>query len=173
VRFVTNEITCPKCGTLNPSEADFCQNCGKKFGIEYASLGQRIGACLLDLIIIVIGIFIIIWIVSYLIVSLGFYLSSSETYWVGVVIGFLVEFGYFIFLEAASKGQTLGKMALSIRVVDKDTGEGIGWGQSLIRNLLRIIDFLFAGLIGIILIASSDENQRLGDKAANTIVIKE
>ena len=166
---MTNEKVCLKCGTLNPQDATFCRNCGKRFGVEYASLGQRIGAYLLDLIILVIIVILLVGLYSY---SIGY----SYGYSIGWVIGFLVRYAYFIFLEAVCKGQTLGKMAASIRVVDKDTGEAIGWKQSLIRNILRIIDIdltLGLGIIGIILIARSDENQRLGDSAANTIVIKE
>jgi len=47
-------------------------------------------------------------------------------------------------------------------------------GASFIRNILRIIDILpFIYIIGMILIARSDKKQRLGDRAAHTIVIKE
>ena len=77
---------------------------------------------------------------------------------------------YFIVLEA-TQGATLGKMALGLRVVKTD-GSPISWTDSLIRNLLRIVDGLFVYLVGAIFIWTSPLKQRLGDRAANTIVIR-
>jgi len=77
---------------------------------------------------------------------------------------------YFIVLEA-TQGATLGKMALGLRVVKTD-GSPISWTDSLIRNLLRIVDGLFVYLVGAIFIWTSPLKQRLGDRAANTVVIK-
>jgi uncharacterized RDD family membrane protein YckC len=79
-------------------------------------------------------------------------------------------FGYFIVLEA-TQGATLGKMALGLRVV-KTNGAPITWADSLIRNLLRIIDGLFGYLVGAILIWSSPLKQRLGDRVAHTVVVR-
>lgn len=49
----------------------------------------------------------------------------------------------------------------------------MGYTQSFVRNIMRIIDGLFCYIVGVILIDSSDKNQRLGDRAAHTLVIKE
>jgi uncharacterized RDD family membrane protein YckC len=82
--------------------------------------------------------------------------------------------GYFILLEGPlGKGQTLGKRLLKIRVVNKEDRKIIGYGGSFLRNILRLIDGIFFYLIGILSISSSDLNQRIGDKTAHTIVIKE
>ncbi|GCF09539.1 RDD family protein [Dictyobacter arantiisoli] len=86
-------------------------------------------------------------------------------------IGGIIYFLYFIILEATT-GATLGKMALGLRVVKLD-GTPIRWPDSLIRNILRIIDVLpTAYLVGAILIWSTSRNQRLGDLAARTLVVK-
>jgi uncharacterized RDD family membrane protein YckC len=77
---------------------------------------------------------------------------------------------YFIVMEA-TRGATLGKMALGLRVVKTD-GSPISWSESIIRNLLRIIDGLFIYLVGAILIWTSPLHQRLGDRAAKTIVVR-
>ena len=77
---------------------------------------------------------------------------------------------YFIVLEA-TQGATLGKMALGLRVVRTD-GSPISWTESIIRNLLRIIDGLFIYLVGAIFIWTSPLKQRLGDRAARTVVIR-
>ncbi len=82
----------------------------------------------------------------------------------------LVGFLYFVLLEGL-KGQTLGKMATGIKVV-KENGEPCDLISSLIRNILRIIDGIFAYIVGAIIIANSENNQRLGDIAGNTIVVK-
>jgi len=82
----------------------------------------------------------------------------------------LLTLAYFIVLEA-TQGATLGKMALGLRVVKTD-GSPITWTDSLIRNLLRIIDGLFFYLVGAIFVWTSPLKQRLGDRAAHTVVIK-
>jgi uncharacterized RDD family membrane protein YckC len=51
-------------------------------------------------------------------------------------------------------------------------GSPISWSESVIRNLLRIIDGLFGYLVGAILIWTSPLKQRLGDRVANTVVIR-
>jgi uncharacterized RDD family membrane protein YckC len=85
-------------------------------------------------------------------------------------LSFLIGIGYYVVLEAL-RGQTVGKMALGIRVVKLD-GSPISWQESIIRNLLRIIDGLFAYLVAAILIWTSPMKQRLGDRAANTVVVR-
>ena len=78
---------------------------------------------------------------------------------------------YFIVMEA-TKGATVGKMAMGLKVVKKD-GTAISWPESAIRNLLRIVDALPAFyIIGIICIAVTPNKQRVGDMAANTLVVK-
>jgi len=71
----------------------------------------------------------------------------------------------------ATQGATLGKRILGLRVVKID-GSPIGWSESIIRNLLRIIDGLFAYLVGAILIWTSPQRQRLGDRVAKTVVVR-
>jgi len=87
----------------------------------------------------------------------------------GGLIG-LLAIAYFIVMEA-TQGATVGKMALGLRVVKMD-GSPISWSESVIRNLLRIIDGLFVYLVGAILIWTSPLKQRLGDRVANTVVIR-
>ena len=82
----------------------------------------------------------------------------------------VLAFAYFIVMEA-TQGATLGKMALGLRVVKTD-GSPISWTESVIRNLLRIIDGLFVYLVGAILVWTSPLKQRLGDRAANTVVVR-
>ena len=88
------------------------------------------------------------------------------------VVGLVVWFLYFTLLEGRY-GQTVGKMALSIKVVREADGTPIDYGEAAVRTVLRIIDGLFDYLIGAILIWTSDGKQRLGDRVAHTVVVSE
>lgn len=67
-------------------------------------------------------------------------------------------------------GATIGKGLLQLKVVNKDN-QPCSLGASLIRNLVRIIDFLPAFyILGAIAIRRSPARQRLGDRIARTIV---
>lgn len=78
---------------------------------------------------------------------------------------------YGIILETW-RGQTIGKMILGIVVV-KENGEPCTFVAALLRNVLRIIDALPQSyLIGFIFMALSDKRQRIGDRLANTIVVR-
>ena len=90
--------------------------------------------------------------------------------WYWGVLYFVIYIAYFTLLEG-SKGQTVGKMITKIKVVRED-GSPIDMSQAFTRNILRIIDGLFAYLIGAILIWRSDKQQRLGDSVARTVVVK-
>ena len=124
--------------------------------IQYVGVGPRFLAILIDSIIIgvVAGILNVI------------FRNSGLS---GAITG-LLALAYFIVLEA-TQGATLGKMALGLRVTRTD-GAPISWTESIIRNLLRIIDGLFVYLIGAILIWTSPLKQRLGDRVAKTVVVR-
>jgi uncharacterized RDD family membrane protein YckC len=67
-------------------------------------------------------------------------------------------------------GQTLGKRLLNVRVIKKD-GRQIGYVESVIRNFVERFESLFYYIPGLIVIAASEDNQRLGDHAVGTIVV--
>jgi uncharacterized RDD family membrane protein YckC len=85
------------------------------------------------------------------------------------LISFVIGFGYFIAMEA-TKGATLGKMAMGLKVVKQD-GAAMDWQASIIRNLLRIIDGFCFYLVGAIIVWVTKSKQRLGDLAAHTLVV--
>jgi uncharacterized RDD family membrane protein YckC len=83
---------------------------------------------------------------------------------------FVVVLVYYFVMEAAT-GKTLGKMVMGLRVVS--TSGAYTPAKAFIRNVLRIIDVLpFFYLLGLIVIASSKNKQRIGDMAAGTLVVK-
>ena len=84
----------------------------------------------------------------------------------------LVFFGYYILLESRS-GQTLGKRAMGIRVVAEEGGGTPSTGQAVGRTLLRIVDGLpVLYLVGLITVAVTRKDQRVGDLAAGTLVVR-
>jgi len=89
----------------------------------------------------------------------------------GPLLGLLIFLGYYIGLEAANDGQTLGKLLLGIRAV-KDTGDPIDGSAAAVRNILRLVDVLPGlYLVGLVVILISDEQQRLGDMLGDTHVV--
>jgi hypothetical protein len=85
---------------------------------------------------------------------------------------FVIGFGYGMVTEWWWRGQTLGKRMLKLRVVDA-TGLRLQPTQVIIRNLLRAVDglpvfYVVGGLVALF----SKRHQRLGDLAANTIVVR-
>jgi uncharacterized RDD family membrane protein YckC len=85
---------------------------------------------------------------------------------------FVLAMAYYALMEGY-RGQTLGKMLLGIRVVREDGGGVPGFKAALIRSLLRVVDGLFGYLVGFVAVLASEKNQRLGDMAARTLVVRE
>lgn len=86
---------------------------------------------------------------------------------------FLLQWGYFTLFEAFRNGQTPGKRLVHLRVIQQ-TGRPIGLFESLTRNLLRVIDSLPSGyFVGALCILLTRRQQRLGDLAAGTLVVRE
>jgi uncharacterized RDD family membrane protein YckC len=149
---------------------------------EIAGPGSRIAAGLIDLSIIWTIVFSLI---LFFVATGGISLSLSEfidgripaqvsegvlTLIFGAI--FILNIAYFIFFEKLRNGQTIGKRAIGLRVVN-DNGQILGFSESVIRNIARIVDFIpgpyFVGLVSVLI---SSKGQRLGDLIAGTIVIK-
>lgn len=103
--------------------------------------------------------------------------SGAEVSAASIVIlsiaSFLLMFGYDIFFEVLSSGRTPGKRWSGLRVV-RVGGRPVGFVASAVRNIVRIVDFLpvFYG-VGMVAVAVNRNNQRLGDIAAGTLVVRE
>lgn len=169
---VVTELQCIDCETINPSIANYCQECGNPLLIEYASTPRKVLAFLIDVIIlamVAMGLLVVI----FLIVYLNPYFDPILSFITWVIISKLVFFVYMVLMEKHSK--TVGKMITGLRVVDEYTLKPISYRQSILRNFMLIVDlfpFILPGLVGLILSAKSDEKQRMGDMAAETIVIR-
>jgi uncharacterized RDD family membrane protein YckC len=85
---------------------------------------------------------------------------------------FGISIGYGILLEWGWRGQTVGKKLCRLRVVDAE-GMRLQLDQIVTRNLLRVVDLLPGFyFIGGVSCWFSAKCQRLGDIAANTIVVR-
>jgi membrane protease YdiL (CAAX protease family)/uncharacterized RDD family membrane protein YckC len=131
---------------------------------RYAGFGRRLGAALLDS---------AVWIVGITLLFPGYLFDESPT--AAAIAGlalFTAAFNYFAVCEWRF-GQTIGKNALGLRVMALDGG-GLGWNAAVIRNLLRLVDLPLT-VIGALyfMVQGSPRRQRLGDRAARTIVVRE
>lgn len=90
-----------------------------------------------------------------------------------VIAVFLVQFGYDVLFEVLASGRTPGKRWSGLRVVRSD-GAPVGFLTSAVRNLVRLVDIL-PGMygVGMVAVLASGRNQRLGDMAAGTVVVRE
>lgn len=89
------------------------------------------------------------------------------------VVLFLLLWGYYPVSEALWNGQTIGKRAQRLRVVRTD-GQPVTIGPVLVRNLVRIVDFLPAYyVVGLVTMVLTKRSQRLGDLAAGTVVARD
>lgn len=139
--------------------------------MQYAGLGIRIAAGLID--------FVILFGISFILAmitggtsasggSVGFSLNGLPA-----VLSFVIQWGYLIGLEG-TQGATVGKMVTGIKVIRED-GQPLDWNAAILRNVLRIVDaipYCIPYVTGMILIGTSDKQQRLGDRVAKTVVVR-
>ena len=103
----------------------------------------------------------------------AFGLSAVGPYFgIATLLTFAIAWSYFILLEWLGNGQTIGKRMFGLRVI-ADDGAPAGFIAILVRNLVRVVDFLpgFYGF-GLLAIVVSPRSQRLGDLAAGTFVVR-
>lgn len=84
---------------------------------------------------------------------------------------FVLEWLAPAWFEAAWRGQTPGKRALGLAVLNDD-GTPLRWPAALTRNLLRAVDFLpLLYGVGLVALLANRDFKRLGDLAAGTVVV--
>jgi uncharacterized RDD family membrane protein YckC len=139
---------------------------GVRITLSVVGIGARFLARLLDSLIQV-GVLIGIALVGGAIGDSGFVRAG-----IGIAI-FLVAVGYDFVFEPLMQGQTPGKKAAGIRIVDRE-GRPVTFLATAIRNTVRLIDFLpFLYGVGFVTMIATEHAQRLGDLAAGTIVVRD
>lgn len=133
-----------------------------------AGIGSRVTAYVIDLIVMGVAFYAM----AMLSTALAFVSPGLGIFWLAVST-LLVFIGYHIVLEALWNGQTLGKKAMGIRVRMSD-GSPVTPGAAFMRNVLRLGDFLPSFYtLGLMAMFFTEKGQRLGDIAADTIVVRE
>ena len=138
------------------------ENYSQRF--EKASIGRRIVASLIDF---------VIYYLSGVVLGL-FFDTQNDGVFSYHLEGFpaLISFCFMFFLWPVSEGlwgQTIGKRFMDIKVVTKKN-DPISLGQAFGRFFMGIIDFFL--LMGIVVASINKNNQRIGDSAAGTFVVK-
>jgi len=148
------------------------------FAVGTAGLGSRFVAVFIDLVIqIVVCLGFVIFGLRYMDMVTTVYGSKSWLAYLTmavIVLGlFLIFYAYFFLFEWLWHGLTPGKRMVGLRVLQANGLPATFW-QVLVRNIVRIVDFmpLMYG-VGAIAVVFNDENRRLGDQAAGTVVARE
>ena len=141
----------------------FVTNQNIEIDLELASLGDRIVAFIIDLLIMFV-----------LIISIGGIISRLNLEEWMIMLIYIPLMFYSLAFEYFGNGQTLGKRAMNIKVVKLD-GSTPAIGSYLLRWLFRIIDIWLYPIVfapAVISVIATKNGQRIGDIVAGTTVIK-
>jgi len=142
--------------------------------LDYKVTGRRIVAALLDLIPLVVLFFVMAAAFGHTGKTVDE--EDGQMYSVSLSNGpfllyVLLTYAYFVVCEGLA-ARTPGKFFMGLKVAKLDGGR-YDWKAVLIRNILRIVDGLpVLYIVGLITIAVTPSNQRLGDLAAGTTVVR-
>ena len=131
-----------------------------------ASVGERMGAQLIDWILQFAYAYTMVWLLD-----AATHGINASTTWLYILLLVLPVVFYSLLCELLAHGQTVGKRVLKLRVVKAD-GSQPSLGALLMRWVLFVVDGPTLGFIGVLAILLSRNNQRLGDMAAGTMVIR-
>lgn len=97
-------------------------------------------------------------------------IGEELTTGLGLLFMFFMEWFYNVFFEAGKRGATPGQRMMKLRVMSL-TGGPVTLAQAVMRNFLRVVDFMPAlYLTGTVCMLFTKRFQRLGDLVANTVV---
>ncbi|MCX7746628.1 MAG: RDD family protein [Clostridia bacterium] len=141
---------------------------------ELAGTGSRFIAAFIDYLIQVVLLMIVAFAIGFQTaedIYMSFY-GNSLMAAIGIIIIFLINAGYFIFFEMILNGQSPGKKVVKLKVI-KENGAPINFLDSMIRNIVRLVDMMpTMYLVGALVILFTKQYKRIGDFAAGTVVVK-
>jgi uncharacterized membrane protein SpoIIM required for sporulation/uncharacterized RDD family membrane protein YckC len=145
-------------------------------GYELADLGSRFTAMLIDVLIIT-GIEIVLWLGMFAVGTLleaGLGGGGDVAIAIALMLSFVVWWGYHVLYEGLRDGQTPGKKAMRIRVV-QDGGFPVTLRAAAVRNLLKVLDIqpMPSCAVGALAMMLHPRTKRLGDMAAGTVVVRD
>jgi uncharacterized RDD family membrane protein YckC len=144
---------------------------GVPLELTLAGVGSRFASALLDYLIQTVILVALALVLSY---GAGFDPGTSALAAAVWAVGFFAVFwGYDVGFEVLNSGRTPGKVLNGLRVV-RESGAPVTFATSAVRNVLRIVDIIPGNyLVGMTSILVTKRNQRLGDLAAGTLVVRE
>jgi uncharacterized RDD family membrane protein YckC len=145
---------------------------GVDLDLRLAGLGSRFVAALLDVLLR-----LVVFAALGLVLLAGPLTLDDLASGIGLALfsvgAFLVLFGYDVLFEVLASGRTPGKRRAGLRVVLVD-GRPVTFTASALRTIVRVVDLLPGPyLVGAAAILLTRRNQRLGDLAAGTLVVRE
>lgn len=137
--------------------------------VQVAQLPVRALSALIDIVVIMLGYIAGVMLWAMTLTQFDPALSGA----VLIIFTVLAIVGYPLIFETATRGRTLGKMALGLRVVSDDGGPE-RFRQALFRALASVIEiWMFFGGPAVICSLLSSKGKRIGDVFAGTVVISE
>lgn len=137
--------------------------------VRVAQLPSRVAALLIDIAVQLVTLFG----ASFVVGALAFTADEALLTMIYIALTVLVLVGYPVIFETLSRGRSLGKLALGLRVVSDD-GSPERFRQALFRGLAGVLEFwTLSGAPALISSLISEKGKRLGDIFAGTIVISE
>ncbi|WP_431234062.1 RDD family protein [Mycolicibacterium psychrotolerans] len=137
--------------------------------VQIAQLPVRAVSALIDIAVILVGYIIGVLLWAATITQFDEALSAA----VLIIFTVLVMVGYPVVFETATRGRTLGKIAMGLRVVSDDGGPE-RFRQALFRALAGFVEiWMFMGGPAVICSLVSPRGKRIGDVFAGTVVISE
>jgi uncharacterized RDD family membrane protein YckC len=137
--------------------------------LRLAKLASRSLALAIDLVVQVGALFV----GTFLIVGTATFVDDALAAAIGLVFYLVVVVGYPTAFETLTRGRTLGKMALGLRVVREDGGP-IRFRHALLRALMSVVEiWITFGSVALITSLASAQGRRVGDFLAGTVVVRE
>lgn len=102
-------------------------------------------------------------------VALGFFIAAMGAYLFAILAITIAGWLYFALMESSSKGATLGKMALGIKVTDLN-GNKISFGRATGRYFGKIVSGMIL-YVGFIMAGFTEKKQALHDMMAGCLVV--
>lgn len=149
------------------------QGYGYSYGsaYQYAGFWRRVGAAILDGLILSVPTTLVsaVFASGSISANVTYGYSPGEEAAVNL-LGTVIAVAYYAYFEGA-RGQTLGKMALGLRVIDADTGDYIGIGRGIGRYFARILSGIVLGL-GYLWMLWDPRKQTWHDKLVGSVVVR-
>jgi uncharacterized RDD family membrane protein YckC len=135
---------------------------------SYAGWGSRVGSYLLDCLVVLP--FSILGAIVGTDTDAATGLPTYNAFYYIFALAGLAVTGYNRWFQAGRTGQSWGRKALNIRLVNATTGQPIGAGSAFVRDIAHILDALPC-LVGYLWPLWDDKKQTFADKVCKTVVV--